>query len=87
MMDRGEMSQELDPARDLILRVCGEHEAAKHGGNPCWANRASAVAWICHSLGIHNKTPLWDYVGEQLADYDANCDKDCHPKKHPENET
>lgn len=73
MMTREEINDSLEAVRARILEVASDHEIDVHGGNPCWPNRASMIAWVAHSLGIHRETPLWDRVGELLDEYDACC--------------
>src|ERR1051326_324819 len=73
MLTDDELQSAMHAVRDDLLRVLGEHEAADHAGEPCWPNRANAIAWLCHALGIHTGTPVFRYVAERLDHFDARC--------------
>jgi hypothetical protein len=78
-----EMQQQLAPARDQIIAAILKHEGEAHGGGPCWGNRASAVAYIAHALGMGVcGAEGWQYTGTLLAWYDRHCvQSDCtHPQ-------
>jgi hypothetical protein len=60
--------------RDQLVALMHDHENTAHGGKPCAGNRASAVAYLAHCLGVRGE--LWDYAHTLLEEYDANCKGD-----------
>jgi hypothetical protein len=76
MLSNEKMSVAMSAVRDQVLEVCASHEREAHGGQACMGNRASAIAFLAHCLGVRGEA--WDYAEELLAEYDANCDgTDC----------
>lgn len=76
MLSNDKMTIAMGAVRDQVLAVVMAHERDDHAGQPCMSNRASAVAYIAHCLGVRND--VWTYSEELLAEYDANCkDTDC----------
>lgn len=78
MMSNDEMTGAMASVRDQILAIVQDHERTAHAGAPCWLNRASALAYLAHCLGIHPETPPWDYVSRLAGEYDEQCGKHCH---------
>lgn len=69
--------------RDQMEAALKHHETEAHGGKPCAGNRASAIAYLAHCLGVCGE--LWDYAGGLREQYDANCKGPCeHGNKDAE---
>lgn len=76
MLTPDKMSVAMGAVRDQILAVVMQHERESHNGAPCWGNRASAIAYLCHTLGVRGE--VLDYAVSLLAEYDENCEQnDC----------
>ncbi len=76
MLTPDQQTVAMGAIRDQVLAICRGHELEAHGGRPCMANRASAVAFLAHCLGVRG--PVWEYAEQLLHDYDARCDgRDC----------
>ncbi len=76
MLPLDEMQVAIAAARDQVLAVVTRHERDAHGGSPCIGNRASAVAYLAHCLGVRGQA--WLYAESLLAEYDAFCPgRDC----------
>jgi len=72
MLNPDQQAVAMGAVRDQIIALMHEHERESHDGQPCAANRASAVAFIAHCLGVRGE--VWDYARSLLAQYDARCD-------------
>lgn len=62
----------LSPMRrlaDEMTAYLAEHEREVHGGEPCMANRASAVGFVAHALGVRSVSQ----ITEMIAWYDLHC--------------
>lgn len=64
--------------RDAVWEFIQQHEkgctTTGAPGTPCWGERCSIIAFLCHTLGVrHNHIPK---MLELLKYYDDNC-PDC----------
>jgi hypothetical protein len=81
MLTMDQMTVALGAVRDQVLAIMRDHEREVHGGEPCWGNRASAVAHLAHCLGF---TPgVWEHANRLRHEYDVICRQaDCPHAKH-----
>ena len=78
MLTNDEMSVAMSAARDLVLALIRDHEKKAHAGRECLGNRASAVAYLGHCLGLGQVDGSWRYAGQLLGEYDDHCiDPNC----------
>ena len=70
-MTHEEMPVAMGAVRDQLLALIQEHERTDHGGDVCLAGRASAIAYLAHSIGVRDGA--WTYAESLLAEYDAAC--------------
>ncbi len=66
-----QMIESLNTAADLFEVEMQLHESEAHGGVHCEPNRASAVAFLAHRLGVRGIA--FDYASVLLEEYDRNC--------------
>lgn len=79
MFAHDEMTEQMRDIRDRLFATLEAHEQEEHAGGACWGNRISAIAYLCHSLGISEQQV--SRVREVLAVYDAVCrDRHCKHK-------
>lgn len=80
-----ELSAALAEAREKFTEALAAHERDVHDGRPCWPNRAGAIAWFAHGIGI-NAPMVMSQVFPILARYDRHCpDPECRHGKGPLN--
>lgn len=80
MISPDQMALAMSAARDQILAAMRDHENETHQGRPCYGNRASAIGYLAHCLGVQGE--VWDYALECRARYDLDCKGEECP--HPE---
>ena len=85
MLSRSEMQIAMAEVRDAMIKVIERQERESHEGKPCSGNRASAIAYMAHSIGVRHS--CWDLAGVLLDQYDAACnDRNCrHETPMPTN--
>ena len=80
MLNGEQMAEAMNAISDQVEMLMREHENEEHGGTYCGGNRASAVAFLAHRLGVRGA--VWDYAHQVLAVYDAEC-PGCNAHKKP----
>ena len=81
MLPYNQMALAMGALRDQLIATIRMHERKAHDGAPCMGNRASAIAYLAHCIGIRGSN-AWSAVGDMSRDYDARCTDggDClHP--------
>ena len=73
MFTKDEMTQQMGKIRDQLIESMFAHERIVHGGKPCWGNRASAVAYLAHCLGLGSRPQHLEVMLEQLQEYEREC--------------
>lgn len=71
MMTNDQLTIAMEAVRDQILAVVRDHENTCHGGNICWGNRASIVAFVAHAVGARGD--VWDYAKQVREEMDRDC--------------
>lgn len=71
MQSQDEMVAQMAAVRDQVIEILAAHEREVHGGKPCLSNRASALGYLAHALGVRSEA--WRLAEQMLREYDANC--------------
>jgi hypothetical protein len=71
MEDPDKLEAAMGAVRDQLLAVLARHEREAHGGRACMSNRASAIGFLAHCLGVRGSA--WRYAEDRLVWHDLNC--------------
>lgn len=82
MLPYDQMVLAMSALRDQLITTMQQHERRAHGGAPCMGNRASAIAYLAHCLGVRDDA--WHYAATLRQEYDAHCVGDQCPHPHQE---
>jgi len=63
----------MGAARDQIVAVLDEHEAAAHAGLPCLLERIGIVAFVAHAVGLPINRDIVRQLLEQIEHYARDC--------------
>jgi hypothetical protein len=59
--------------REHLFALMAQYEETCLGGKACWQNRAAAMGWLCHAIGLGKHPGAMDQVLAFLAGYDRDC--------------
>lgn len=76
MLSNEKMAIAMSAVQDQLLAVIASHEREDHEGKACMPNRASAIAYLAHCLGVRGIH--WDGAGQFLEEYDHSCKDPSH---------
>lgn len=83
MVSKEQMVVFMNAIADQVEASCSEHETEDHGGEMCYVNRMSAVAFLAHRLGIKPGNASASSFTLLLDDYQQNCPH-CKAKREAE---